>query len=531
MKKFLRKQWFLVISLAIIFFAGLIRFYDLGVVPHGMTWDEAAIGYNGHAIWTTRRDEWLMRLPTSFRSFGDYKAPAAIYLSGAFTKIFGLNLWALRLPFALGGVVAVGAMILLVKEWGKVFSWPENQQKALALLGGFILATSPWHIHYSRTGFESGLSLTLLIIGSYSLLVGLTGKKLNKLFLSIAVLCAVLNVYTYHSAKLVVPLLGLVTAWQFRDKLKANWKQIILFMLGGLALLYPLIKDSLYGKGLERASTLIVAKTDSILEMVSILFSQFFAHFSPSYLVFGETHTFRHGDGVWGVFLMPVFLLIILGFVSVFRFKSSKGWGLAMAWIIVGVLPAALGAELVPHSNRSLLALPGFIILALMGLRYLSDLILQSKLNQKIAGSHGEKNMVWVSVMGTLILWQSLLFVSYLNHYFVNFSKDSTDDFADGYLEAFNYVKQFENDVDKIVFTSDYGQPYIFALFARKTNPIWYQGGSLVKYEFKDVNEGDLSRENTIIVSSKNDTDLLEKSADKIIYGSNGEVRFKIFKR
>lgn len=530
MKNFFRKQWFLVISLVIIILAGVVRFYDLGVVPHGMTWDEAAIGYNGHAVWTTRRDEWLVRLPTSFRSFGDYKAPAAIYLSGAFTKLFGLNLWALRLPFALGGVVAVGAMILLVKEWGKVFSWSENEQKAMALLGGVILATSPWHIHYSRTGFESGLSLSLLIIGSYALLAGLAGKKINKFFLSISVLAAVVNVYTYHSAKMVVPLLGFITAWQFRNKIKENWQQVILFVGGGLVLLYPLIKDSLYGKGLERASTLIVAKTDSVLEMITILFSQFAAHFSPLYLIFGETHTLRHGDGRWGVFLIPVFILIVLGFVSIVNQKFRQGWGLAVAWIIVGVLPAALGAELVPHSNRSLLALPGFIILALMGLRYLSAKILQSKLNQKISGSHGEKNMVWVSVMGTLLLWHGLLFVSYLNNYFVNFSRQSSEDFADGYLEAFDYVKQYENDVEKIVFTSDYGQPYIFALFSRKTNPIWYQGGSLVKYEFKDVNAGDLSREKAIVVSSKNDTDLLDKPADKIIYGSDGQVRFKIFK-
>ncbi len=529
MKNFLRNQWFFVLSLVIIVLAGLIRFYDLSIVPHGMTWDEAAIGYNGHAIWTTRRDEWLVKLPTSFRSFGDYKAPAAIYLSGAFTKVFGLNLWAVRLPFAIAGVVAVGAMILLVREWGRVFSWSNNEQKTLAIIGGLMLATSPWHIHYSRTGFESGLSLGLLLLSSYFLLAGLAGKKINKIFLLFSVLSAVLNVYTYHSAKIVVPLLGLVTVWQFREKIKASWKQILPFVFGGLVLLYPLIKDSLYGKGLERASTLIVAKTDSFLEMIQVLVSQFFAHFSPTFLVFGETHTMRHGDGVWGVFLMPVFILILIGTAAVFAKKLAKGWWLAMAWIVIGILPAALGAELVPHSNRALLALPGFLILGLIGLKYLSDLVLTSKLNQKIVGSHGEKNMLWVSVMGTMLLWHGLLFTGYINNYFVNFSKASTDDFADGYLEAFNYVKEYEADIDKIVFTSDYGQPYIFALFSRKTNPIWYQGGSLIKYEFKDVNDGDLARENAIIVSSKNDLDLIDKQADKVIYGSDGSIRFKIF--
>ncbi len=53
----------------------------------------------------------------------------------------------------------------------------------------------------------------------------------------------------------------------------------------------------------------------------------------------------------------------------------------------------------------------------------------------------------------------------------------------------------YEKQVEKILFTSDYGQPYIYALFVRETNPIWYRGGSLIKYEFKDeINMDDLSR-------------------------------------
>ncbi|NCQ11990.1 MAG: hypothetical protein GW809_07600, partial [Bacteroidetes bacterium] len=88
--------WFLVLSILVL--SIFLRFYKLGTVPHGMTWDEAAIGYNGFAIFNTRRDEWLQRLPVSFQSFGDYKAPLAIYLNGIFTYLFGLNLFAVRLP-------------------------------------------------------------------------------------------------------------------------------------------------------------------------------------------------------------------------------------------------------------------------------------------------------------------------------------------------------------------------------------------------------------------------------------------------
>src|SRR5579859_2096178 len=70
--------------------ATFLRFYKLSEIPHGMTWDEAAIGYNGFAVFTTHRDEWLQRFPISFKSFGDFKAPLAIYLNGFFTFLFGL---------------------------------------------------------------------------------------------------------------------------------------------------------------------------------------------------------------------------------------------------------------------------------------------------------------------------------------------------------------------------------------------------------------------------------------------------------
>jgi len=130
-----------------------------------------------------------------------------------------------------------------------------------------------------------------------------------------------------------------------------------------------------------------------------------------------------------------------------------------------------------------------------------------------------------------------LFFVSYLYHYYTLFAAQSAADFQDGYLAAFRFALPYERgeegkrEVDKIIFTSDYGQPYIYALFVRQTNPIWYQGGSLAKYEFKDeVTIGDLERENTLVVASNQD-DLLGAGtkADKVINGSDGSPRFRIY--
>jgi 4-amino-4-deoxy-L-arabinose transferase-like glycosyltransferase len=533
MLSFIKKNKFVFFTVLILLFAAGLRLFRLGDVPHGMTWDEAAIGYNGHAVITTRRDEWIQRLPVSFRSFGDYKSPFAIYLNGFFTLAFGMNLWAVRLPFVLVGIGAVLGMILLTRELGIKIGWKKKQLFWLSLISGILLASSPWHLHYSRAGFESGMALGFTIWGVYLLIKAYNQGKFKFIYLYSSVFFFALTLYTYHSSKIATPLLVIIILLWYRDTVIKNIKHLLFSGVGGGVVLYPLIKDSLFGKGLERAGTLIFAQTDGFVDLVQIFFKQFFAHLNPAYLVMGQATSLRHGDGSWGVLLPITFFLFLSGLIffvkKVRTGKIDKNYLFAMLWIAIGIIPAALGAELVPHSNRALLSLPGFLLLAILGLNDFSTWIKSTKINKKISGSHGEKSMVWVSIMGILILLQALFFIKYLNNYYNDFAKASATDFTDGYLEAFDYVKELEKDTSKIVFTSEYGQPYIFALFSRKTNPIWYQGGSLIKYEFTKVDIGDLQRENTIIVAGKESEFIEASRADKVVYGSDGEVRFKIF--
>ena len=164
--------WLLVILIVLI--AIYLRFYKLAQVPAGMTWDEAAIGYNGFAVVTAHRDEWLNFMPISFQSFGDYKAPLVIYLSGLFTHFLGLNLMGVRLPFALAGVATVGGMFCLYNQLAKLTGVSAKEYRLYSLLLGLFMALSPWHVHYSRVGFESGIALMFLISG-----LGFTFRLLN----------------------------------------------------------------------------------------------------------------------------------------------------------------------------------------------------------------------------------------------------------------------------------------------------------------------------------------------------------------
>lgn len=529
------RLYFLFVFL-LLFLGAMLRFNLLGSVPKGMTWDEAAIGYNGYAVLTTRRDEWLKRLPISFWSFGDYKAPLAIYLNGLFTFSFGMNLWAVRLPFALSGVLAVAGMIFLTKELvdqflpssAKLKLALTNTSQKISLVAGLLIVFSPWHLHYSRAGFESGIALMFLLWGVYGLWRSSREKQLKLWSLLAGITLLILSIYTYHSAKVVVPLLVVLWGWWKRKILTTNLRVIILSIVWGLLLLVPFIYDSLWGQGLTRAGTLVFSQGWSTFQILATIFGNMARHLSPSFLIMGETTTLRHGSAVWGVLLITTYLLCIWSVLRIVVSSLSKKLKplvssqlalFALGWIVIGILPAALGTE-IPHSNRALLALPGFILLATWAVIDLQALV--------------KDRLIIRTILGSFLLAHIFFALTYLNYYYTLFAKLSADDFREGYLEAFAVALDYERgengkkQVDKIIFTSQYGQPYIYALFVRKTNPIWYQGGSLIKYEFKEVERGDLSRKNSLVVAHPDD-EMYGAEPDQQIMGSDGKPRFNIY--
>src|SRR5688572_6123301 len=137
----LKKYWILIAILAL----GLVlRLLLLGQHPGGFAADEAAQGYDAYSLLKTGKDQWGVSWPiVSFRSFADFKAPLQTYLMLLPVALFGLTEFATRLPSALVGTMAIFVIYLLA---GEIF-----KNKKIALLSALILATSPWHLQFSRT--------------------------------------------------------------------------------------------------------------------------------------------------------------------------------------------------------------------------------------------------------------------------------------------------------------------------------------------------------------------------------------------
>jgi 4-amino-4-deoxy-L-arabinose transferase-like glycosyltransferase len=90
-----------IILFCIVLIAAFFRFFQLGINPPSLTWDEVALGYNAYSLGLDGKDEFGQFLPTAFiESFGDYKPPMYAYLDIIPIKIFGLTDFAVRFPSA-----------------------------------------------------------------------------------------------------------------------------------------------------------------------------------------------------------------------------------------------------------------------------------------------------------------------------------------------------------------------------------------------------------------------------------------------
>lgn len=182
---------FLVLVLAF-----LVRFYQLGIVPSSLDWDEASNSYNAYSILKTGRDEYGKLLPFANRSFDDYKPPLYMYLEVPAIALLGLNNISARIPSAFFGLFSVIFIYYLTKQLFK--------NEKLSLLSAALFAIEPWPSHFSRVGFEANIGLFFALSTFTFLLFSFDDNfpvKKRKILLIASSLSFVLGMYSYHSTR------------------------------------------------------------------------------------------------------------------------------------------------------------------------------------------------------------------------------------------------------------------------------------------------------------------------------------------
>ncbi len=529
---------FLLIS--IILLASILRFYKLGVTPPGLYWDEVSLGYNAYSILKTAKDEHGKFLPvTNFAAFGDYKPPGYIYAAVPTVAVFGLNEFAIRLPSALAGTIAVVLTYFLTQ---RLFS-----KRKIALLASFFLAISPWNIHFSRGAFEANLAALFSLIGIY---LFVKFAKNRGFWIIPSALFFVLAVNTYTSQRLFVPFILIVLLIQFRKQVFRNLKWVVLSAVLSCIISIPLLQFSLKTiEGQLRFNEITIFKdlepiNQSIIYRKEDNFSRFadFIHnrrlfYSHEYLrnyfnAFSPTFLFTKGDpnprlSIQEMGQLYYFdLFFVLAGVYFLISKRYKYSFLILSWVLVSPLGQATTKE-TPHALRMAHILPTYQILSAIGLNGIF-LNLKFKLKSK-----------WLVVSLVSISVMVLMFY-YLHIYYGHWQISYSGQWQYGYKEAVKITENYYSSVDNIFVTEAAGRPYVYFLFYMKYDPNTYQRVSEVerdeqfflhvksfdKFVFGDTEPGPVKQNSLYILSPNN----LPKGAARIktIYNLEGNPVFDI---
>ena len=327
---------------AILALAAFLRFFQLTEFPPGLSVDEAMDGNNALEIRETGH-------PQVF--YPEDGGREGLYISAASLSVaaFGNRAWALRLPAAIFGLLTVWGLYLLAAE---LVSIPT------ALLAAFFLATSFWHLVFSRMAFRAIAAPLFLVWGLYLMLAALRRARAGRPFLGGIVLAGAvygLGFYTYPAYR-VTPLL-VVAIWIAQGRRGpgiAAWT----FAAASAAVAAPLAVYFVAHPGafLERAGQVSVfSGPHPAVEIVLNCWR------TARMLFTRGDRNWRHNVAWRAELFWPVAACMLVGiWVALARHR------VILLWLFLGMVPAVLATEC-PHALRSILMLPAVCVLAALG--------------------------------------------------------------------------------------------------------------------------------------------------------------------
>jgi len=468
------KRHILVVILAL---ATTLRLFNLSTNPPGLNWDEVSMGYSAYSLLQTGADEWGVKYPLLFRSYGEWKSPVYIYLLVPFIKIFGLNAWGVRLPAALFGVLAVYLTYLIGRRlYGdKVGLW-----------AAFLLAVSPWHLMLSRPGYEAGVALMLLLLGVYLLILAVDQRNLKYWILS--AIAFGLGPHTYNSAKIVVPIIVVYLVFMLRKKIVL--KNLIVFgsilVIFATPLLLNLSSGRAQGRYKQVGITTDAEATTNFYEyrktfpapaiINRIIFSKYsyfvvkglenwVSYFSPTFLVMQGGPRPQHSIPYRGVLYISEIILVFYGLTTLHKYRGLAK-SIPILLIAIGFIPAALTKDSF-HVLRSIMTLPGWQFLAAIGLVELQN-----------------KKFKYLKFVYRLLIIEIIIF---LFTYFLWYPKAFAKDWQYGYKQAVEYAQRHKDQYHDIIFTKWYGEPQLFVAFYGKLDPVEFQKDNIQLKRYEEL--------------------------------------------
>ncbi|OGE09084.1 hypothetical protein A3I53_01225 [Candidatus Curtissbacteria bacterium RIFCSPLOWO2_02_FULL_40_13b] len=466
-----KKIFWLILVLAFI-----LRFYKLGAVPLSMDWDENSNAYNAYSIFKTGRDEYGDFLPITNRSFDDYKPPLYMYLNIPAVAVFGLTPFAARLPSAVFGFLTVPVLYFLAK---KLF---ENSKLKFDIptVAMLMLAISPWHLQFSRVGFEATVGLFFAVAAITAFLYGLVNKK----WLILSALALGISAYSYHAERIFVPFLFVAAFIIWKKEIwSVPKKYLVVFAVIAILIALPLVVlipprvilqrfEVTTGRprleDIEKSIKFILQDQNLELRFGRYIhnrrfvigqtwFGNYLSHFDFNFLFTKGDDNFRHHIGNMGMVYLFQLPLILYGVFLLVK-NRNKTSAFLLAWLLIAPIPATPAVPN-PHGNRSLPMDPALQIISAYALVSIFSI----------------KFLFKRHVQYFYILWIGISVIVYLHNYWRHYPYDKADFWQYGYKEAVLEAEKFKDQFEKINIDHSIEQAYIFWLFNTKYDPTSYQ--------------------------------------------------------
>ncbi|HEM61393.1 MAG TPA: hypothetical protein ENO24_03795, partial [Chloroflexi bacterium] len=315
----------IVIVLTLVLVAAFFRLYRLHEWPPGLWRDEAANGL-----------EALRVLEGDVAIFYGTREPMFIYLAAGSIALLGRNPLATRMAAAVVGTVTVPVAYVLVRE---VLRTSHPRARLVAVLTSLWLATSYWHVCFSRLGFRGVLLPLFAALTFYLLWRGWNGLGQRALgghtyaCVALSGVCLGLSFYTYTPSRFLPLLLILFLARVFSEGLRSQpGKRTSISRLAGsigpfavFALLFVLTLAPLCAHFLAEPGSLLVRSGVTIFgadqgEPLTVMIAQNVVRQLGMFGFFADPNTRHNPAG------RPVFDLVTLAFFLVGFLLSLRRW-------------------------------------------------------------------------------------------------------------------------------------------------------------------------------------------------------------
>lgn len=235
------KKGYYIVFAVLIIVALLLRVYHLDTIPLSMHIDESGLGLNAWAIANYGTDRYGNILPICPINFYGEQSAFYTYFCAILVKLFGLNIYTLRMPGVIMGMVAIIFGALICKEkWGN---------RGL-LTGAILMGIFPYFIMNSRFALDCNAMLGMITVALYSLirLMKKVEEHPEKSYYGRFLLTGVLFglvLYTYIIAAIVIAvfgiLFGLYYLWYRKENRGKRFLQLVCMAVPLCIMIVPLL--------------------------------------------------------------------------------------------------------------------------------------------------------------------------------------------------------------------------------------------------------------------------------------------------